>query len=39
MGNVPVHLAHDLRHDRKVSVKILRPELAAVIGAAAKVGR
>ena len=28
-----VYLAHDLRHDRKVAVKVLRPELAAVIGA------
>jgi serine/threonine-protein kinase len=28
-----VYLAHDLRHDRKVAIKVLRPELAAVIGA------
>jgi serine/threonine-protein kinase len=28
-----VYLAQDLRHDRKVAVKVLRPELAAVIGA------
>ena len=28
-----VYLAHDLRHDRKVAVKVLRQELAAVIGA------
>ena len=28
-----VYLAHDLRHDREVAVKVLRPELAAVIGA------
>jgi serine/threonine-protein kinase len=28
-----VWLAHDLRHDRKVAVKVMRPELAAVIGA------
>jgi len=28
-----VYLAHDLRHDRQVAVKVLRPELAAVIGA------
>jgi hypothetical protein len=27
-----VYLAHDLRHDRKVAVKVLRPELAAIIG-------
>ena len=28
-----VYLAQDLKHDRKVAVKVLRPELAAVIGA------
>ncbi len=28
-----VYLAQDLRHDRKVALKVLRPELAAVIGA------
>ena len=28
-----VHLAHDVRHDRKVALKVLKPELAAVIGA------
>ena len=27
-----VHLARDLRHDRLVAVKILRPELAASLG-------
>ena len=27
-----VYLAYDLRHDRKVAVKVLRPELAAIIG-------
>jgi hypothetical protein len=27
-----VFLAHDLRHDRRVAVKVLRPELAAIIG-------
>jgi eukaryotic-like serine/threonine-protein kinase len=32
-GMATVYLAHDLRHDRKVAVKVLRPELAAVIGA------
>ena len=26
-----VYLAHDLKHDRKVAVKVLRPELAAVV--------
>ena len=33
-GMATVYLAQDLRHDRKVAIKILRPELAAVIGAA-----
>ncbi len=28
-----VYLAEDLKHDRKVAVKVLRPELAAVLGA------
>ena len=32
-GMATVYLAHDLRHDRKVAVKVLKPELAAVIGA------
>ena len=27
-----VYLAEDLKHDRKVALKVLRPELAAVIG-------
>ncbi len=28
-----VYLAHDLKHERKVAVKVLRPELAAILGA------
>ncbi|MBK8005999.1 MAG: protein kinase [Gemmatimonadetes bacterium] len=32
-GMATVYLAHDLRHDRQVAVKVLREELAAVIGA------
>jgi serine/threonine-protein kinase len=32
-GMATVYLAYDLRHDRRVAVKVLRPELAAVIGA------
>ena len=32
-GMATVYAAHDLRHDRRVAVKVLRPELAAVIGA------
>jgi eukaryotic-like serine/threonine-protein kinase len=27
-----VYLAHDLRHDRQVALKVLRPDLAAVLG-------
>jgi len=32
-GMATVYLAHDVKHDRKVAVKVLKPELAAVIGA------
>lgn len=32
-GMATVYVAHDIRHDRKVALKVLRPELAAVIGA------
>ena len=32
-GMATVYLAHDVRHDRKVALKVLRPELAAVLGA------
>ena len=32
-GMATVYLARDLRHDRDVAVKVLRPELAAAIGA------
>src|SRR4026209_1506799 len=28
-----VYLAHDLKHDRKVALKVLKPELAAILGA------
>ena len=28
-----VYLAHDIKHDRKVAIKVLKPELAAVLGA------
>jgi serine/threonine-protein kinase len=31
-GMATVYLAEDLKHDRKVALKVLRPELAAVIG-------
>jgi serine/threonine-protein kinase len=32
-GMATVYLARDLRHERQVAVKVLRPELAAVLGA------
>ncbi len=32
-GMATVYLAHDQKHDRKVALKVLRPELAAVVGA------
>ena len=32
-GMATVYLAHDLRHDRRVALKLMRPELSAVIGA------
>ena len=32
-GMATVYLAQDLRHDRKVALKVLKPELAAVLGA------
>lgn len=28
-----VHLAQDVKHGRKVALKVLEPELAAVVGA------
>jgi serine/threonine-protein kinase len=33
-GMATVYLAHDVRHDRKVALKVLRPELSAILGAA-----
>src|SRR5207302_1406183 len=32
-GMATVHLAHDLKHDRPVALKVLRPEVAAALGA------
>jgi WD40 repeat protein len=37
-GMATVYLAHDLRHDRKVALKVLRPELSAILGAARFLG-
>ena len=31
-GMATVYLAHDLKHDREVAIKVLRPELAATLG-------
>jgi len=33
-GMATVYLAHDVRHDRKVALKVLRPELSAILGSA-----
>jgi len=32
-GMATMYLAEDLKHQRKVALKVLRPELAAVVGA------
>jgi len=32
-GMATVYLAEDLKHERQVAIKVLRPELAAVLGA------
>ena len=32
-GMATVYLAKDLKHERKVALKVLKPELAAVVGA------
>ena len=31
-GMATVFLAHDVRHDRRVALKVLRPELSAILG-------
>jgi serine/threonine protein kinase len=31
-GMATVYLAEDLKHHRKVAIKVLRPELAAILG-------
>ena len=31
-GMATVYLAHDLKHDRAVALKVLRPELAVTLG-------
>jgi serine/threonine-protein kinase len=37
-GMATVHLAHDVKHDRKVALKVLRPDVAAVIGPMDRLG-
>ncbi len=32
-GMATVYLANDIKHERKVALKVLKPELAAVVGA------
>ena len=32
-GMATVYMAHDLKHERKVALKVLKPELAALVGA------
>ena len=32
-GMATVYLAADLQHDRQIAIKVLKPELAAVLGA------
>jgi serine/threonine-protein kinase len=34
-GMALVFLAHHVKHDRRVAIKVLRPELAAALGAPA----
>ncbi len=31
-GMATVYLAHDVKHDRKVALKVMRPELSAILG-------
>ena len=31
-GMATVYLAEDIKHERKVALKVLKPELAAVVG-------
>src|SRR5512144_1787448 len=33
-GMATVYLAHDLKHDRDIAIKVLRPEISAVLGGA-----
>ena len=38
-GMATLYLAQDLKHDRKVALKVLKPELAAVLGAVDQMKR
>ncbi|HEX9691725.1 MAG TPA: protein kinase [Gemmatimonadales bacterium] len=31
-GMASIYLAQDLKHDRKVAIKVLKPELSAILG-------
>jgi eukaryotic-like serine/threonine-protein kinase len=31
-GMATVYLAHDIKHYRKVAIKVMRPELSAILG-------
>jgi serine/threonine-protein kinase len=31
-GMATVYLAHDQKHDRNVAIKVMRPELSAILG-------
>ena len=37
-GMAKVYLADDVKHQRKVALKVLKPELAAVVGPSGEVG-
>jgi serine/threonine protein kinase len=38
-GMATVYLARDLKHDREVALKVLRPELTAILGRSASSTR
>ena len=38
-GMATVYLTRDLKHERDVAVKVLRPDLAAVVGSPSGAGR
>ena len=38
-GMATVYLAQDLKHDRQVAIKVLKPDLAAVLGERYRIER